>query len=203
MSTRLFTWFCQIGWWVALFAATGVGGSPSPTTNPVAADAMDTAGLVARIVKHPADQSLWALARQPQHIKEARRLLVAAFRDPANARKEPTRFVRVERGRDDLLEAIAGIFGDDSADVLIEGAQDADPEVRCEAMAQTWRVKTPTPELRKAIRQALKDSDGYVVSHALDAVARYYDSEAGPQVLELLRHPTPIRARRMGYTDDL
>ena len=121
---------------------------------------------------------------------DAKRLLVAAFRSPTNAGSARLAFLKPEGGRDEILEAIAGIFGDDAADVLFEAASDADPQVRLAAVnSMGWRLTKSTDQVRLRVRDALRDPDARVVVAALEEIKSHPDSEAGPAVLELLRHP--------------
>lgn len=157
-----------------------------------------TKALVDAVVRHPRDQNRWEPLRAPERRADALRLLTAAFNDPANARKEEVTWIRNEGGRDDILEAIAGIFEDDAWEILVKGARDADADVRCEAIEQMgWRKIKPRQQVSEAIRGGLRDSQPQVVIAALRAIVSRPDPEAGAAVLELLRHPPAIKRKAL------
>jgi hypothetical protein len=157
----------------------------------------DTQSLVQAVVRHPRDRDRWEPLKDPARRDAAKKMLVSAFRDPANASKEQRTFIKPEGGRDEILEAIAGIFGGDSADVLLEAAKDRDVEVRGTAIGlMGWQLNAPNPKISRAVRDALRDGDSSVVISALQTIRSRPDPEAGAAVLELLRHPPTVKREK-------
>lgn len=158
-----------------------------PADRTVAESPGDTPELVKRVLSHPRDENRWAPLRDPAHQRAAWDLLVQAFRDPANRRKEHG--IIWADAADDILAAIVGIYGPRASGLVIEATSSPDPDVRAMAVKLVGDpLKFQTPESRKAIVAALKDSSYRVVENALYTLTEVPDPHSGPALLELLDH---------------
>ncbi|HEY4328107.1 MAG TPA: HEAT repeat domain-containing protein [Phycisphaerae bacterium] len=170
------------------------------------APSKETIDLANQIIEHPNDDALQQKAQLLPQQSQLKQLLIIGFRDPNTARSQANN-IREDSGRETLLETIAKIFGDSAIDILIEASADKNPWVRMYAVQSLgWEVKASTPETRRTIRDALNDPDIRVSITALRSIQRRPDSDAGPRVLEIIRHPLDphdVRGWGDGFSDAL
>jgi len=123
-------------------------------------------------------------------------LLVAAFRDPANALKDDGSFLKPEGGRD---EDIGGYRGDYSR-TMRPTSSSKGPRTRTSGPTGGRGPAGLAAEIKPKDTEggagSLRDPESDVVIMALETIAHHPDPEAGPAVLELLRHPPAVKHDR-------
>lgn len=157
---------------------------------PPAALSAEAAAAVDRVLKHPRDEEQWGALKPPRIQDEVWPVLVKAV---TSEQDHPLigGFILPDNDPCNVLEAMAHINGPRSADRVLRIARESpSSRVRTEALRLIRDpLKLQTPEARKITRAALADPSGEVVVAALETIAELSDSDAGPAVLDILRHP--------------